>query len=95
MSAAFAAPLPKDAANSHTEKPARSRKAQRVQLDFQSRSMERLNALKEKTEAASYTEVIKNALRLYEAMVEDHERGCEFLIKDSEGTISPYRVFVA
>ena len=40
----------------------------RVQFDLAPRSMERLNALKAKTEAASYAEVVKNALRLYEAL---------------------------
>jgi hypothetical protein len=39
----------------------------RVQLEFAPRSMERLNALKTKTEAASCAEVVHNALRLYES----------------------------
>lgn len=43
--------------------------------------MERLQRLKERTEAASYAEVIRNALRLYEAMVAEAEQGREFAIK--------------
>jgi hypothetical protein len=43
--------------------------------------MERLKALKDKTEAASYAEVIKNALRLYEALIGEAEAGQEVLIK--------------
>jgi len=43
----------------------------RVQLEMPPQAMERLTKLKEKTEAASYAEVIRNALRLFEALVEE------------------------
>ena len=36
----------------------------RIQSDLPAKSFERLNALKEKTEAGSYGEVIRNALPL-------------------------------
>jgi len=42
--------------------------------------MERLQRLKERTEAASYAEVIRSALRLFEALVEEHEKGSEFAL---------------
>jgi len=66
----------------------------RVQLDFAPRSMDRLNALKAKTEAASYAEVVKNALRLYEGLIEEVENGREFLIRDQNGAISPFKMFL-
>jgi len=66
----------------------------RVQFDLAPRSMERLNALKTKTEAASYAEVVKNALRLYEALIEEAEAGKQFLVRDKDGTIAPYRLFL-
>jgi len=66
----------------------------RVQFDLPPRSMERLNALKLKTEAASYAEVVKNALRLYEALIEETEQGKTFLIRDESGSIAPFRLFV-
>jgi hypothetical protein len=47
--------------------------------------MERLNALKVKTEATSYAEVAKNALPLYEALIEETEDGKQFLVRDKEG----------
>ena len=50
----------------------------RVQFDLPPRSMERLNALKLKTEASSYAEVVKNALRLYEALIEEIEVKAEW-----------------
>jgi hypothetical protein len=72
----------------------KSRTVTRVQMDLPPRSMERLTALKEKTEAASYAEVIKNTLRLYEALVEEADQGNEFLVRDRNGTVTPYRLFL-
>lgn len=69
-------------------------KKNRVQLDFAPRSMERLNALKAKTEAASYAEVVKNALRLYEALIEESEAGKQFLVRDQTGVVAPFRLFL-
>jgi hypothetical protein len=69
-------------------------KKDRVQLDFAPRSMARLNALKAKTEATSYAEVVKNALRLYEALIEETESGKQFLVRDQDGVVSPFRLFL-
>lgn len=66
----------------------------RVQLDFAPRSMERLNALKLKTEASSYAEVVKHALQLYEALIEETEDGKQFLTRDKNGVVSPFRLFL-
>ena len=66
----------------------------RVQFDLAPKSMERLNALKAKTEAASYAEVVKNALRLYEALIEETDNGKEFFVRDSSGAMVPYRLFL-
>ncbi len=71
-----------------------SRATTRVQLEMPPQAMERLQGLKERTEAASYAEVIRNALRLYEALVTEAEMGREFAIKSPDGVISPYRIFV-
>ncbi|WP_428486326.1 hypothetical protein [Rhodopila sp.] len=65
----------------------------RVQFDLPPRSMERLNILKLKTEAASYAEVVKNALRLYEALIEETEAGKQFYVRSETGTLAPYRLF--
>ena len=66
----------------------------RVQLDLSLSAVDRLSALKAKTEAASYTEVVKNALRIYEALIEETEAGKEFLIRDKDGVIAPFRLFL-
>ncbi len=65
----------------------------RVQLDLPERALTRLQDLKVKTEATSYAEVIKNALRLYEAVVAEAEIGNTFLVKDSAGNVKEYVVF--
>jgi len=66
----------------------------RVQLEMPPQAMERLQRLKEKTEAASYAEVIRNALRLFEALVEEHEKGSEFALKRQDGETLTYKIFV-
>ena len=66
----------------------------RVQLEMPPQAMERLQRLKEKTEAASYAEVIRSALRLFEALVEEHEKGSEFALKRTDGEMVTYRIFV-
>jgi hypothetical protein len=88
--------LASDAHGEADDRTAQRPKAQknRVQFDLPPRSMERLNALKAKTEAASYAEVVRNALGLYEALIEETESGKQFLVRDKDGTISPYRLFL-
>jgi Arc/MetJ-type ribon-helix-helix transcriptional regulator len=66
----------------------------RVQLEMPPQAMERLTRLKEKTEAASYAEVIRNALRLFEALVDEHEKGAEFSLKRANGETVAYKIFV-
>jgi hypothetical protein len=65
----------------------------RVQLDLPERSMQRLQDLKRKTEASSYAEVIKNALRLYDAIITEAEAGSSFLIRDAAGQNKEYVIF--
>lgn len=66
----------------------------RVQLEMPPQAMERLQRLKEHTEAASYAEVIRNALRVFEALMEEHEKGAEFMLKRADGEMVTYKIFV-
>ena len=66
----------------------------RVQLEMPPQAMARLQKLKDRSEAASYAEVIRNALRLYEALVDEHEKGSQFSLKRPNGEIVQYNVFV-
>ena len=69
-------------------------KTTRVQVEKPEKSMARLIALKEITEASSYAEVLKNALRLYEAVIAETESGKQFYVKGADGNVVPYRIFL-
>lgn len=47
-------------------------------------SVNRLAELRRKTEATSDTEVLRNALRVYEQLVEDSEEGRELVIRNRD-----------
>lgn len=66
----------------------------RVQLEMPPQAMERLQRLKDKTEAASYAEVIRNAVRVFEALLQEHEAGAEFSLKRLNGETVSYKIFV-
>jgi len=70
-----------------------SNDTKRVQLDMPEQSLTRLQALKVKTEATSYSEVVRNALRLYEAVVGEAEQGGAFLIRAPDGKLREYAIF--
>lgn len=69
-------------------------KTTRVQLELAEKSYERLSSLKEKTEATSYAEVMKNALRLYESIIAQHEAGKRLCLRSADGQITEYEVFI-
>ena len=71
-----------------------TRTTTRVQLEMPPQAMERLQRLKEHTEAASYAEVIRNALRVFEALMDEHEKGAEFMLKRADGETVSYKIFV-
>lgn len=68
--------------------------SKRIQMDMPPRSVERLKRLQEVTEAASYAEVMKNALRLYEALIEEVEVGHEIMVRRGQET-TPLMIFSA
>jgi len=71
-----------------------ARATTRVQLEMPPQAMVRLQKMKDRTEAASYAEVIRNALRLFEALVEEHEKGSEFALRGPNGELVAYKIFV-
>jgi hypothetical protein len=58
---------------------------QRIQFDFTAESMKRLEELKEKTDATTKAEVVRNALKLYEWFVTQIDPKYVVEIKDQEG----------
>jgi hypothetical protein len=83
------APLPEQAAEN-----VRSIGRSRVQLDLTPKAMKLLTDLKNKTEAGSYAEVIRNALKLYHGLITETENGNGFLVQDKAGNIAPFKMFL-
>ncbi|NDV50389.1 ribbon-helix-helix protein, CopG family [Salipiger sp. PrR003] len=52
--------------------------SKRINVILPERSVERLESLKEKTDASSITEVIKHALMTYESLVDHLSKGVSF-----------------
>ena len=66
----------------------------RVQMELPPIAIERLKALKDKTEATSYAEVTKNAYRLYDMIIEMQESGRSLMVKEPNGEIRELQIFV-
>ena len=66
----------------------------RVQIDLTPRAMRLLNELKEKTDAVSNAEVIRDDLKLYDGLITEMERGSEFMTRDKMGKVSNFKIFV-
>lgn len=67
----------------------------RLQLVLPERSVDRLETLKDATEAASYAEVIRRSLRLYEGFLAETQEGGQLVMKRKDGTeieVPLYRV---
>lgn len=65
----------------------------RIQLDFGEQSLQRLDRLKEITEATSYAEVIRNALRLYDGVIEEGGLRARVVVQKDDGSSAIIRVF--
>ncbi len=62
------------------------RRSARLQVILPEPSVERLEKLKETTEAASYSEVIRISLRLYEGLLDAVENGSKITIERPDGS---------
>lgn len=60
----------------------------RVQLELPQKAYDRLLSLKARTEASSYSEVCKNALKLYLDLVDRGETGKTLITRDAAGNVS-------
>jgi hypothetical protein len=74
-------------------RPQQAVEKERVNLALSPRAYEQLEWLREKTEASSNTEVIRNAIRLYDALIKEAEEGKEFLVRDQDGNLTSYKMF--
>jgi len=64
----------------------------RVQMDLSPSSLERLKRLKKMVEAKNYTDVMKDALRLFEWIVEEESAGSKFVIKKKDGELETVKI---
>ena len=65
----------------------------RIHVTLPAMSLERLDALVKSTEAMGYTEVFKNALRLYEAVINETSNGNQILIRSPGGDTMIFPIF--
>lgn len=66
----------------------------RLNLVIPDRAMERLEWLRERTDAASHTEVIRQALFAYEQLVERVSEGSKLMEKTSRGELLPLPISI-
>jgi hypothetical protein len=66
----------------------------RVQMELPQPSIERLKFLKDKTEAASYAEVSKNAYKLYEMILTLQEAGNTIVLREPSGNMKELEIFI-
>ena len=57
----------------------------RITLDLSADFYKRLEGLEEKVDAESKAHVIRESLRLYEYLVNQHLEGCEFFVRNKDG----------
>lgn len=66
----------------------------RFQMELPEKSYQRLRKLKDKTEATSYAEVTKNALKLYEILIQTIDDGGVVYFKDKDGNTKELQLFI-
>ena len=66
----------------------------RMNLILSGRAARRLTALRDFTEVSSNTDVMKNALKLYEFAVQEAEKGNSFCIKNGDGSVTECKIFL-
>ena len=71
-----------------------SGKGRRLNLALSARAVERLEHLQEATDSSNATQVIKDALLTYEALVKWLEEGYSFFVRDPKGALVPVDLLI-
>lgn len=66
---------------------------ERLSINLPEKSANRLKRIKELSEAPTNSDVIRSALRLYEWMIEEVDKGNAVYVKDAEGNERPVTLF--
>lgn len=69
-------------------------KTRRVQMDLSEGSFDRLQRLKELADVSSYSEIMRDAIRLYEFLLQEDVAGSKFHIEGPEGKIKEVKLFL-
>ncbi len=63
----------------------RRTETKRIQFEFSPDAVERLDRIKKETNSGSYAELVRNALRVYEWVIETEHKGFEIgIVKDDD-----------
>ena len=73
--------------------PVTSKTSKRVQVDLPINSVERLDALLERTQGTTKS-LFLNALQLYEFVVQEHSQGSKVFIEDAQGNRKELMLFI-
>lgn len=63
----------------------RTRETARLSLDVSLTVRERIERLRESSDADSVTEVVRRALAVYEVLIAERKRGSEMILRDAGG----------
>lgn len=66
-------------------RPRKDRDTSRLNLELTKQTRDRLEELRERSEADSLTEVIRRALAVYDAVLEHYGTGGKVLLRDKDG----------
>ena len=66
----------------------------RKNISLGDKALSRLETLRDRVEAASTSEVIRDALRLYEYIICESEKGAEFFVKRPNEEMSRLEIFL-
>ncbi len=67
--------------------------SKRVTIELSENAINRLERLCEKTEAATFSEVVRNSLRAYDLITTDAASGAKFFTKTANGEMVEIRFF--
>ena len=72
----------------------RTGKSKRYQILLGPKAERRLQYYKERIEPSTNTEVVRISLMIFDDLMKSLDDGNEFLMRDKQGTLSPYRLLI-
>jgi hypothetical protein len=66
----------------------------RIQFEFSADAVERMNRMREQTDASSYAELVRNALRVYEWFIQQEKGGYDIGLVKDETLVKTIKLFL-